>query len=465
MRAFDAENRLQHFTYPAFLMLSCLMAAYAILRLPGYLTDAEFLGSLIFLQIMAAVLWRFEVRFFPFMMLTFLVAGTNVPGLRGPAGSARWAILAAGACGGLLLYLRKKPFRLRGFHLVAAFAALAALASAMVSAFAGASALKAVSLLLLFLYGSFGARLAVAGHEETFFNQLLLSGELLVYASIILYFGLHVEWFGNPNSLGAVMGVFAIPLLQWGALRTTERGPRLRLSFALALAWVLLLASYARAGILAAILASIFLCVGLRRYRFLLQLSAFVILCGLLVSTLFPRYSESSSSLAAFVYKGRENHDFMESRKSPWEETMQSVEAHPWLGTGFGTSDTGETASGEKAAPGTKTTVGAREHGNSYLEIIEWVGVLGIVPFAVILITLIVSVARVLRRMRSGHLSASPAALLAACVGAGLLHAFFEDWLFAPGSYLCVFLWTMAFLLQDSVTTSAKKAETYSLVK
>ncbi|MGA8274545.1 MAG: hypothetical protein WB919_23515, partial [Candidatus Sulfotelmatobacter sp.] len=32
---------------------------------------------------------------------------------------------------------------------------------------------------------------------------------------------------------------------------------------------------------------------------------------------------------------------------------------------------------------------------------------------------------------------------------AGLIHAGFEDWLFAPGSYLCVFFWVSAFLLID----------------
>ena len=32
---------------------------------------------------------------------------------------------------------------------------------------------------------------------------------------------------------------------------------------------------------------------------------------------------------------------------------------------------------------------------------------------------------------------------------AGLIHAGFEDWLFAAGSYLCVFFWVSAFLLID----------------
>jgi hypothetical protein len=40
---------------------------------------------------------------------------------------------------------------------------------------------------------------------------------------------------------------------------------------------------------------------------------------------------------------------------------------------------------------------------------------------------------------------------LAIVVLAGLIHAGFEDWLFAPGYYLCAFFWSMAFMLVDQV--------------
>jgi hypothetical protein len=38
---------------------------------------------------------------------------------------------------------------------------------------------------------------------------------------------------------------------------------------------------------------------------------------------------------------------------------------------------------------------------------------------------------------------------LATIVLAGLVHAAFEDWLFAVGYYLCVFYWPLAFSLMD----------------
>jgi hypothetical protein len=38
--------------------------------------------------------------------------------------------------------------------------------------------------------------------------------------------------------------------------------------------------------------------------------------------------------------------------------------------------------------------------------------------------------------------------LVLVCV-AGLVHAFFEDWLFAVGFYLSVFFWTLVFVLAE----------------
>jgi hypothetical protein len=36
---------------------------------------------------------------------------------------------------------------------------------------------------------------------------------------------------------------------------------------------------------------------------------------------------------------------------------------------------------------------------------------------------------------------------------AGIVHATFEDWLFAVGSYPCVYFWVFAFMLADFVPT------------
>jgi hypothetical protein len=89
------------------------------------------------------------------------------------------------------------------------------------------------------------------------------------------------------------------------------------------------------------------------------------------------------------------------------------------------------------------------EHGNSYLALIQYVGVLGVVPFLILLFLVLRLTYRVgccMWRTEDPHHYAVPLALV--CL-AGLINAFFEDWLFAVGYYLNVFFWTSAFLLSD----------------
>jgi hypothetical protein len=90
-----------------------------------------------------------------------------------------------------------------------------------------------------------------------------------------------------------------------------------------------------------------------------------------------------------------------------------------------------------------------REHGNSYLAITEWVGFAGDVPFFALVILTALNVWRALVQMRRGGNVLSPAIPLAGVLAAGLVHAAFEDWLFAPGYYLCIFFWALAFIIVD----------------
>jgi hypothetical protein len=45
----------------------------------------------------------------------------------------------------------------------------------------------------------------------------------------------------------------------------------------------------------------------------------------------------------------------------------------------------------------------------------------------------------------------SPTLPIAAILMAGLIHAMFEDWLFAVGYYVCIFFWSLAFMLPDFI--------------
>ncbi len=441
-----------------------LMAAGAALYRPAYLGNAYYLGGLLFLQGLLAAIWKYEQRFFPVLVVAFLWAGMSVP-FSTVWTAGRWAVLALGAIVGFALYIRSEHPRFSTFHLVAAFTVLAALVSAAVSSFPMVSFMKALSLLLLFLYASTGARLALGGREEKFFPRLLLVVEMMVYASAVFYLILRKPIYGNPNSLGAIMGVVAVPALFWGVLTVEGKTRQRRAIFVLMLSVGLLFYSQARAGILAALISCCLTCVALRRYRLLIQGTvAFTCMAALSVALTpsqsiedMPVQRQDTSLAMTFLYKGHEEGGLLESRLTPWDETVAVIRQHPWFGSGFGT---GLNSSGEDVAVGEYSTVSAatREHGNSYLAILEGVGLLGVLPFVTLVVVLALKMGGVfvwLRRTANVRHYVIPVAMV---LIAGLIHASFEDWLFAVGYYLTVFFWVLAFSFLDILPSAAPVA-------
>jgi O-antigen ligase len=455
------NKRSSKFIVPGVILAAGLMAGYVALYRPGYLSSSSYLGGLIFLQILVAIVWKYEQRFFPFLVVVFLWAGMSVP-FSGIWTAGRWAVLALGAVVGFALYMRSPHPGFSSFHMVAVFSVMAAMVSAAVSSYAGLSFMKALSLLLLFLYASTGARLALSGREEKFFSRLLFFVEIVVYLSAVAYLVLHIPIYGNPNSMGAIMGVVAVPLLFWGVLTAEGKTMVRRLLVALMLSIGLLFFSQARSGILAAVVSCCLTCVALRRYRLLIQGAAafvgmatlFLVLIPSAQRTDMPTRGEETSLADTLLYKGHENEGVLGSRITPWDETVTVIQEHPWFGSGFGTSlTTGQ----EDIGLGQYSTVTAatHEHGNSYLAAMEGVGLLGVVPFFALVLMLAVKVGRAfawLRRTSNVRHYVVPVAMVLA---AGLVHAGFEDWLFAVGYYLCVFFWVLAFAFLDMLPAAA----------
>jgi O-antigen ligase len=264
--------------------------------------------------------------------------------------------------------------------------------------------------------------------------------------------------FGNPNALGAVIGVVAIPVLLWAALVADSRNLKQRRFLALALCGGLLYQSNSRASILGAVIVVLVFTIALRRQRLLLQFAFVSFFFMTLMAVVNPSHvSELFSSFTGrVVYKVQANGvgGVFESRMSPWTETLSSVKRHPWFGTGFGTDELGELriegASSISTVEGTN-----REHGNSYLAMTEYMGLLGAVPFVVLLLMLLRVLVRIffwMRRIGNPYDYCIPFALIAIT---GLVHAFFEDWLFAVGSYLCIFFWFSAFVVTDLAPSPA----------
>jgi O-antigen ligase len=245
------------------------------------------------------------------------------------------------------------------------------------------------------------------------------------------------------------MGVAAAPILMWGILVSERPATRWRRTFAFALSLLLLFSSYARAGIVAAGVSCILMCVALRRYGLLFKGLGVAFLLAAFVAAMVPLHQQSTESLAsAFLYKGHREDGILASRRPIWDETVSTIQEHPWAGSGFGTSPTTSEVVPQSEHFESLRDV-SREHGNSYLAITEWVGLAGDIPFFALVILIAVNVGRALRQMRRTGNVFSPAIPLAGVLAAGLVHAAFEDWLFAVGYYLCVFFWSLAFIMVD----------------
>jgi O-antigen ligase len=425
-------------------------AFYFAFSRPYYFADVLLLRSLVFLQLLTASLWRYCKVFFGILVIVFLSAGTAVP-MHEVWTSLRWAVLGAGAAAGVFLFLRGRQRPFGFFHLLAFACILSAGVSALVSSYPEIALLKAASLCLLFIYGMTGVRLALFQREEQFFSALIVGCEVLVCVTAIAYL-MRIQLFGNRNSLGVAMGVIALPILLWGYLVSVRAGQRRRRMVALLICQILLLSSYERAGIIAALISSSLLCVGLKRYRLLVSGMVVTLAMAVGVAAFVPPPSTAETddgSLASrFVYKGERQAGMLGSRKSVWTQTLSSLHEHPWFGTGFGTSLTAydKTQVAEKFSSAEQVT---REHGNSYLEIAEWAGLFGSAPFFLLLLLLVGKVARIFAWMRRTSSPFSPAVPLAIFVAGALANAGFEDWLFAVGYHTCVIFWSFAFLLPD----------------
>jgi O-antigen ligase len=439
-------------------VVACIAALLFLRTHLGYFRSPVYLGGLIVIEIVLASLWHFEVAFFPLLIFSFLWAGMDLPWTGVPL-TARWFVLSVAAVVGFVMWMRERRHSYTAFHLVALFCVTAALVSAIVSADPRTALLKVGSLLLLFVYGATGARLAILGREVRFVQGLLLGCEIAVYVSAVAYLGAGAQIFGNPNSLGAVMGVAATPFLLWGVLIADTRQQRYRRAVALALAGLLLYTSLSRASILAAVVSGLTLCIALRRQRLLIQ-GMFLVVLLLAVSAVWdpPHFDNFVNTFTSdVIYKGKKEGGVLGSRKTPWEETVAVVKEHPWFGSGFGTSNMGQwaqrrTLTMDPSEGGLYTKEGTnREHGNSYLALTEYLGLLGILPFAVLLFLLVRMIWQVCLWMRSTSNAGHCAIPLAMMLLSGLVHAVFEDWLVAVGYYLCVFFWCGAFWLRDLV--------------
>ncbi len=428
------------------------LALYFFYQHLPYFGNVSLLGGILLLEILIASIWKYEQRFFALLMIAFVWAGLGIPLQDTWRGGGRWLVLAAGAAVGTLVWTKAPRRSFGSIHLIAFFCISAAFVSATVSPWVQMASLKALSLLLLFTYCASGGRLAVLGREDRFFRGLIWGCELAVYISAICYFGLGDSIWGNPNSLGQAMCIGVFPILLWGWLTSDRPGEKFLRLAALLLCTYLVYFSMARAGIVSITLVTLTFCFCLRQYKLLVKVVALVLVLVAIAGMLDPGALNKrlGDMKDAVLYKGHKEEGLLNSRKSPWEKTIASIKEHPWFGTGYGTAPTGEDP-GYGFGIVSSTAETAREHGNSYMAIAEWVGLLGVAPFVALLAVTASNVWKVCVWMRRTADPRHYSIPLAMVVLSGLVHANFEDWLFAVGSYACVYFWVFAFLLADLV--------------
>jgi hypothetical protein len=429
-------------------IISVPVLMYLAYTRPFYFSSQVFIGGLIGLELLLVSLSMYRRVFFTLVLLTFLFDGTGIP----PAGlwtSGRWVFLIAGAAVGCFIMLKEHMGRFTLFHALAILAALSALVSAVVSRYPGFALLKAISLLLLFVYAGTGARLAAAGRESRFLSGMVTGCEILIAVTGMCYLTGR-ELMGNPNSLGAVTGIVA-PILLWGILIEQRQMVRHRRLLIYAICMYMLLHSQSRAGLLAGFISCGLLCLLLRKYKLFLQ-GVVLLLIVITAAAIFnpEAFSGAVSGMTnSVLYKDKDpNQGLFASRRAPWQGAIDSIHRHLWFGSGFGTTDTGQDASAHLSNFAT-TTDSTSENGSSYLTIVSWVGIVGVVPFAFVLLSLMNKILRTLLWMIHTGSPFHPAVPIAMVLLAGLMHAFFEDWLFAPGYYVCVFFWSLAFIFVD----------------
>ena len=306
--------------------------------------------------------------------------------------------------------------------------------------------LKVLSLFLLFLYGATGARVAVTGRENVFFRRLILGAEVFVGINAAFY-ALGIEAMGNPNSLGAVMGVVGAPLLLWGALVTRERSLQQRRGVFFAAAMFLEFNSHSRAGLAAAFISCGLLCVALRKYKLFTE--GLIIITIVIAATAIFRPEMIASMTSETVYKGvDQQRGVFASRQAPWQTAIDNIGEHPSLGAGLGTTAGAGDPTKEQGSFASSVSV-TTENGSSYLSLVAGNGILGAIPCVFLLMILMGKAWATMIWMRVTGSAVHPAVPIALVLIAGMVHAAFEDWMFAPGNYLSVFFWSLAFIFMD----------------
>jgi len=258
--------------------------------------------------------------------------------------------------------------------------------------------------------------------------------------------------FGNANSLGSFMALVA-PILMLKTYQALDQGRAVRIVHALfSMSFgVFLVLSRCRGGMVATVVACGWWLVFSYRRLFGLLVGG-VAASALVLALYFPHYLESLDEV--YVKKGSTY--VTQSRENLMLDSWEAAKESPIIGVGFGVAR-GFSEAWEFEF---ETGSASREKVNSYLALIEEVGIVGSMFIVAPLLWVLVESARRLLLLAKSCPSSDEfltTLTLSACFVGGLVNAFFEAWLTAAGFFSTVIFWLIFGALTARLTAPLGK--------
>ena len=291
---------------------------------------------------------------------------------------------------------------------------------------------------------------AFHGKKEDIFALLLPLATLVVVSALasaaagtdalrtnettFLYRGLA----NNPNFLG-ILVICVLPAALWEVYRQDTSKLRKLLSYTLLVSLtVMLISSYSRASILAALIIvfSFMFGAGLRRYS-----AAIAIAVAALVMVIVAFPSGLAEFESRYIYKSAgEDASLFDSRETVWRASyIAALDGGPF-GFGFGVAAEDAERRLEQSEIETSSSHYGREKGNSTLAIVEELGWVGLMTFALVLWTFCQRALGAVRLSQNREYKLISALILGTAL-ALLTNAQFEAWFLAPGSAAAPVFW------------------------
>jgi hypothetical protein len=254
--------------------------------------------------------------------------------------------------------------------------------------------------------------------------------------------------FGNPNALGAFIPLVA-PVLLLKLLRSFDKAPQIRVAnVLLTIAYfIFVLMSRSRAGLGGTFLACGWWLYFAHRRAFGVFLGG-TLLAGLITFLYFPGYVQNLGQV--YIYKGGSY--VLKSRAVLLRASWEAAKERPLTGGGFGVSK-GYSEHWEFAY---ESAGAGREKVNSYLALVEEVGLIGAGFLLLPLGWALVAAAHRLMDFRRLHQMAEEfwvILTLSACLVGGVVDASMEAWLTSVGFFSTILFWLVFGVLAVRLTT------------